>query len=138
MNRVPADPQPRYLAPGHLRLQHDPAPPYGNADVAFCQPLPYIERVIRSFRSRALKRFFERDDASRLPSGDVGRIAMILDRLDAAMAPSDMDLPGLHFHALTGRMKGRYAVTVRANWRITFAWDEANGDAIKVDYEDYH
>jgi len=115
-----------------------PARPYRNADVAFCKPAPYVKRVIRSFRSRALKRFFERDDGSRLPPADLERIAIILDRLDAAMTPSDMDLPGLRFHALAGRMKGRYAVTVRANWRITFAWDEADGDAIEVDYEDYH
>jgi len=137
-HRIPADAQPGHRAPGHLRLQHDPARPYQNADVAFCKPAPYVKRVIRSFRSRALKRFFERDDGSRLPPADLERIAIILDRRDAAMTPSDMDLPGLRFHALAGRMKGRYAVTVRANWRITFAWDEADGDAIEVDYEDYH
>jgi proteic killer suppression protein len=47
-----------------------------------------------------------------------------------------MDLPGYHFHALKGDMAGRYSVTVRANWRITFAWDGRH--AIEVDYEDYH
>jgi proteic killer suppression protein len=47
-----------------------------------------------------------------------------------------MNTQGLHFQALTGNMRGRYAVTVRANWRITFAWD--GSDAIDVDYEDYH
>ena len=40
------------------------------------------------------------------------------------------------FHALTDDMKGRYAVTVSANWRITFAWD--GEDAIQVELEDYH
>lgn len=92
--------------------------------------------MIRSFRSRALKRFWERNDPRRLPAEDVNRIATILDLLDAAVAPEDMDVPGLHFHALTGSLQGRYAVTVRANWRITFAWDEE--DALAVDYEDYH
>jgi plasmid maintenance system killer protein len=38
------------------------------------------------------------------------------------------------FHALTGNMRGRYAVSVSRNWRITFAWS----DAIDVDLEDYH
>jgi len=32
--------------------------------------------------------------------------------------------------------KGRYAVAVIRNWRITFAWDD--GDAVQVDFEDYH
>lgn len=50
--------------------------------------------------------------------------------------PQEMDAPGLRFHALTGNLAGRYAVTVRANWRITFA--RGGQDAIEVDYEDYH
>jgi proteic killer suppression protein len=91
--------------------------------------------MIRSFRSRALQRFWERDDAAKLPPDRTTRIAMILDRLDAAIRPSDMNLPGLRFHALSGDMKGRYAVSVSANWRITFAWQEE--DAVQVDFEDY-
>jgi len=47
-----------------------------------------------------------------------------------------MNVPGLQFHALSGDMKGRYAVSISANWRITFAWDEE--DAVQVDFEDYH
>ena len=56
--------------------------------------------------------------------------------LDNAVAPTEMDVPGWHFHTLTGDMKGRFSVRVTGNWRLTFAWD---GDvAIDVDYEDYH
>lgn len=95
-----------------------------------------MQIMIASFKSRALKRYWTRDDASRLPAQDVKRIAMILDRLDAAVVPQDMDLPGMRFHALSGNRKGDYAVTVRANWRITFRWD--GEDATHVDYEDYH
>jgi len=61
---------------------------------------------------------------------------MVLDRLDASSNPGDMNVPGLQFHALSGDMKGRYAVSISANWRITFAWDEE--DAVQVDFEDYH
>jgi len=60
---------------------------------------------------------------------------MILDRLDAAVRPGDMNLPGLGFHSLSGSNKGRYAVSVSANWRITFGWDQE--DAVQVDFEDY-
>jgi proteic killer suppression protein len=92
--------------------------------------------LTRSFKNRALKRFWERNDPSKLPPADAGRIGRILDLLDTAAVPQEMDAPGLRFHALTGNLAGRYAVTVRANWRITFAWD--GQDAIEVDYEDYH
>jgi proteic killer suppression protein len=92
--------------------------------------------MILSFRSRALKRFWERNDATKLPADRVTKIAMILDRLDASIKPGDMNLPGLGFHSLSGDMKGRYAVSVSANWRITFAWEEE--DAVLVDFEDYH
>jgi toxin HigB-1 len=92
--------------------------------------------MILSFRSRALRRFWERNDASRLPPDRVTRVAMILDRLNVSTKPSDMNLPGLQFHALSGDKKGRYAVSVSANWRITFAWEEE--DAVQVDFEDYH
>ncbi len=92
--------------------------------------------MILSFRSRSLKRFWERDDASKLPPDRIRRIAMILDRLDAAAAPDDLNLPGLGFHKLSGTSKGRYAVSVSANWRITFGWDDQ--DAVEVDFEDYH
>ncbi len=92
--------------------------------------------MIVSFRSRALQRFWERNDASKLPPDRIKRITMILDRLEAAVRPGDMNLPGLGFHQLSGSSKGRYAVSVSANWRIAFGWHQE--DAIQVDFEDYH
>jgi proteic killer suppression protein len=92
--------------------------------------------MILSFRSRALKRYWERNDASKLPPDRLTRITMILDRLNGSTAPDDLNLPGLGFHRLSGTSKGRYAVSVSANWRITFGWQDQ--DAIDVDFEDYH
>jgi toxin HigB-1 len=60
----------------------------------------------------------------------------ILARLDAASAVADMDLPGFRLHPLKGELKGFWAVTVRANWRVIFRF--AEGDALDVDYVDYH
>jgi proteic killer suppression protein len=39
-------------------------------------------------------------------------------------------------HSLKGALKGLWAVTVRANWRVIFRFDA--GDAQDVDYVDYH
>lgn len=92
--------------------------------------------MIRNFKSKALKRYFERNDASKLDARDIGRIRANLSALEAATSPFDLDLPGLHFHSLKGDRKGQYAVTVRANWRITFEWEDE--DAAGVNLEDYH
>jgi proteic killer suppression protein len=92
--------------------------------------------VIASFRSRALKRYWEKGETRRLPAQSLVRIAMILDRLDAAVDPNDLDVPGLGFHPLKGQRKGEFAVLVTRNWRITFGW--ADGDAADIDLEDYH
>jgi proteic killer suppression protein len=92
--------------------------------------------MIRSFRHRALKRLFEDDERRRVPAEDVAKIRRILARLDAAKTPEDMDAPGFRLHPLRHDLKGFWAVTVRANWRIVFRM--ADGDAYDVDYLDYH
>ncbi len=92
--------------------------------------------MIRSFRHRGLKRYFKGGDRSAIEARHEDRIRRILDRLDAAAAPGDMNLPGFGFHALKGVLRGSYSVSVSGNWRITFGF--ADGDAINVNLEDYH
>jgi proteic killer suppression protein len=60
----------------------------------------------------------------------------ILDRLDAAAVPADMDYPGSHLHSLKGALADLWSVKVSANWRITFRFE--NGDIYDLDYVDYH
>ena len=93
-------------------------------------------KMIRDIRHRGLLRFFAKGDHRGIPAAHAPRIERMLDRLDAAVTPQDMDVPGYRFHALKGDRKGEYAVTVSGNWRITFAFD--GKDAINVDLEDYH
>jgi proteic killer suppression protein len=92
--------------------------------------------MIRSYRSKALRRFAAQGDASKLSVPNVRRVGRILEQLDEATEPEQMNNPGLRFHGLKGKDKGRYAVDASGNWRITFGWDR--GDAIDVDLEDYH
>ena len=92
--------------------------------------------MIASFRSKALRLFWQRSDRKHLPPAQVKRIRLILDRLHASEVPSDMNLPGLDFHALKGDRRGTYSVKVTGNWRITFGW--SGEDATDVDFEDYH
>ena len=92
--------------------------------------------MIRGFKHKGLERFFRRGDHRGIPAQSTARIERVLDRLDAAMQPDDMNLPGYRFHRLKGDRVGAFAVTVTGNWRITFAFE--GEDAIRVDLEDYH
>jgi proteic killer suppression protein len=92
--------------------------------------------MIRSFRHKGLKRLYEDDDTRFVMAEHLTKLRNILARLDAAGSVEDMDLPGSNLHALKGQLKGSMAVTVRANWRVTFRF--VGGDAFEVDYLDYH
>ena len=78
----------------------------------------------------------ERGDARRLAPEHLDTVRDILARLNASAAPDDMDVPGFRLHRLKGDLAGFWAVTVRANWRIVFRFEE--GHAVDVDYLDYH
>jgi proteic killer suppression protein len=92
--------------------------------------------MIRSFHHKSLKRLYEDDDARGLNPGHVEKLRRILARLDIAKTPQDLDLPGYRLHPLKGDLKGFWAVTVQANWRVTFRL--SGGHVFDVDYVDYH
>lgn len=92
--------------------------------------------MIRSIRHKGLKRLYEDDDQRGVAREHSLKLRDILARLDAAEVIADMDVPGFRLHPLKGELKGYWAVTVRANWRVTFRF--ADGDASDVDYVDYH
>jgi proteic killer suppression protein len=64
------------------------------------------------------------------------RILRRLDRLDVTATPEEMNLPGFDFHPLKGFKPTRYSVHVNGPWCITFEF--AEGDAVRVDFEQYH
>ncbi len=92
--------------------------------------------MIESFRHKALKRFYENNELRGLPQDMVERIREILTALDAAETIAEMNLPTFRLHPLKGKLKGFWAVTVRANWRITFRFE--GGSVLDADLVDYH
>ncbi len=92
--------------------------------------------MIESFRHRGLRRLFEEGDAKGLNPQHVEKIEMILGLLDVAQNIEDMEVPSFRLHLLEGDLKGFWAVTARANWRIVFRL--AEGRASDVDLADYH
>ncbi len=91
--------------------------------------------MIKTIRHKGLKRLFEEDDARGVNPEHVDKLRNILATLQAASNVAHMDLPGFRLHPLKGEMKGFWAVTVRANWRVIFRFDDGAED---VDYVDYH
>ncbi len=92
--------------------------------------------MIRSFRHKGLERLFTTSLVRGIPTAHQARIVRMLDRLDAAVRPEDMNVPGWRLHPLRGARKGRWAIAVSGNLRLTFAFD--GEDAIDIDLEDYH
>jgi proteic killer suppression protein len=93
--------------------------------------------LIGSFRHKGLRRLYEDDDRSGLPAVAVGKIKAILAALEFGADLSQVaTLPGWRLHSLKGDRRGRYAITVTRNWRITF---RMRGNVVtEVDFEDYH
>ena len=91
--------------------------------------------MIRTIRHKGLKRLFEQDDPSGVNAEHVGKLRNILATLHAAPTVAHMALPGFRLHQLKGASKGFWAVTVRANWRVIFRFEDGAQD---VDYVDYH
>jgi toxin HigB-1 len=92
--------------------------------------------MIRTIRHKGLKRLFEHDDPSGVNPEHVVKLKDILATLNAAPTAAHMDLPAFRLHPLKGRMKGFWAVTVRANWRVVFRFDDGHPE--DIDYVDYH
>ena len=92
--------------------------------------------MIESFRHKGLKRLFQKGEAKGIPPDQVEKVEHILFVLNRARSPEDMNLPGFRLHRLKGDLKAFWSVTVRANWRVIFRFEE--GDAYDVDLIDYH
>jgi proteic killer suppression protein len=92
--------------------------------------------VIKSFKHKGLRTFFETGKASGVQPSHARRLRIQLAALDTAQEVADMDLPGFRLHPLKGRGARRWSITVNGNWRMTFEFRE--GNAFVLDYEDYH
>lgn len=76
--------------------------------------------MIRSFAHKGLEKFFLKGTKSGIQAKHALRLRLILGRLNASVAPEDMNLPGLALHQLTGDRSGVWTVKVSGNWRVTF------------------
>lgn len=92
--------------------------------------------MIQSFKHKGLERFFKTGKKSGIQANHAKRLQLILGRLNASSSPTDMALPGLFLHQLTGNRQETWSVRVSGNWRVTFRFNGVHAEV--VDYEDYH
>ena len=92
--------------------------------------------MILSFKHNGLELFFRTGSKSGIQAKHSKRLQLILGRLNASIAPEDMNLPGLHLHQLSGSRAETWSVRVSGNWRITFRFNGEHAEI--VNYEDYH
>jgi proteic killer suppression protein len=92
--------------------------------------------MIKSFAHKGIKAFFETGTKAGIQAVHASRLRLQLAALNRAKVPIDMAVPNWKLHLLKGNLAGHWAVTVNGNWRITFRFE--NGDALLVDYQDYH
>lgn len=92
--------------------------------------------MIKSFKHKGLKIFFESGNPSKINPEHQKRIRLILSILNAAKDLKDINFPGSGFHQLKCDLKGFWSVTVSGNWRIIFRFNDS--EVSNVDYKDYH
>jgi proteic killer suppression protein len=92
--------------------------------------------MIKSFIPKGVEDFFYDGTRKGIQAKHVAKLEAILDRLDAANDIKDMSYPGSGLHPLLPKTKGRWAVKVSGNWRLTFEFKDE--DVFNVAIEDYH
>ncbi len=73
--------------------------------------------MIKSFRHKGLKKFFESASIVGIQPQHSKRLRMQLLALDTATSIDDMDIPGF---------KNRWSIWVNGNWRVTFEFEDGN------------
>ena len=97
--------------------------------------------MIKSFKHKGLEKFFltgSTKGIQAIHTKKIKSILTILNTLSKEYGLKPLEQPFYKLHPLHGDLKRQWAVTVQANWRITFEFDDKTSDVYIVDYKDYH
>jgi len=92
--------------------------------------------MIKPFKHKCLEKFHTNGSTRGIKANHAKKLRMQLAALDTAQSIDDMDISGYRLHQLTGDKRGIWSITVNANWRLTFKFEE--GNVYILNYEDYH
>lgn len=76
--------------------------------------------MIRTFKSKALSDLWTNGESAKIDAKMHRRILARLDRLNVAVKPDEMNVPGFDFHGLHELDPKRFSVHVNGPWCITF------------------
>ncbi len=92
--------------------------------------------MIKSFKHKGLNKFYLTGSTAGIQAKHEAKLRRLLAQLNRARKIEDLSAPEFRLHPLKYNRKGVWAMTVQANWRVTFTFE--NGDTEIVNYEDYH
>jgi len=92
--------------------------------------------MIKSFKHKGLEKFYKTGSLQGIQAIHANRLRIILNRLNHMKTLDDIDFPSARLHRLKGDMNDLWSVTVQANWRVTFRFENEN--VYIVNYQDYH
>ncbi|MGM0451072.1 MAG: type II toxin-antitoxin system RelE/ParE family toxin [Pseudomonadota bacterium] len=93
--------------------------------------------MIKTFADKRTQELFARGGTRKFPSDVAPRAARKLEYVHLAERLEDLKVPpGNRLHALSGNREGQYAISINAQWRICFRFED--GDAYDVEVCDYH
>jgi proteic killer suppression protein len=96
----------------------------------------YTLSMIKSFKHKGLKLFFEKGKTSGIQTKHAKKLRMQLAAMHTAQDIDDINLPGFSLHQLEGGRSNIWSISVNGNWRVTFEFTD--GNAYILNYEDYH
>lgn len=82
--------------------------------------------MIKSFAHKGLEAFFLSGSRAGIQPKHAKRLRLILASLNGAGGIEDMNAPGLRLHRLTGNYQDFWSVTVQANWRVIFRFEDGD------------
>jgi proteic killer suppression protein len=92
--------------------------------------------MIKSFKHKGLEKFYTTGSVQGIQPKHSDRLRMLLLALNAMASFDDLKASSYRLHPLKGDLKGLWSVTVQANWRLTFKFENEN--VYILDYQDYH
>lgn len=93
--------------------------------------------MIKNFKQSYLEAFWNTGEHRRVPSHLTDRLSRKLDMLNAASELLDLSSPpSNHLHSLHGDREGQWAISISAQWRLCFKFE--NGNVYDVELVQYH
>ncbi len=92
--------------------------------------------MIVTFKHKGLEKFFLSGSTAGIQAKHANKLQVQLMTLNEAQDIEQMSFPSWRLHPLKGNLADYWSITVNANWRLTFRFED--GNAYIVDYQDYH